>query len=176
MSKNRKTKSAKHFFPKTLASCHTSKPRVLTVDKKTAYPKALKQSKKSGNLPSGIQSRQVKYLNNMIEQEHRFIKKRIRYMLKFQFFQTTSTTLAGIESMHMIKKEQTFQGEKSVRNQIRLIHNLFSLTSQQLISNEIWHLLFIFDYLCTRTTFRIVGMCFKQTFIYCLILTNKREV
>lgn len=89
---------------------------MLTVDKNPAYPKAVKQSKKSGNLPSRIQLRQIKYLNNMIEQDHRFIKKRVRYMLGFQSFQTASTALAGIEAMHMIKKGKTFQGEKSIRN------------------------------------------------------------
>ncbi|OUB23735.1 IS6 family transposase [Bacillus thuringiensis serovar yunnanensis] len=50
-------------------------------------------------------------------------------MLGFQSIQTVSTTLAGIEAMHMIKKGQTFQGEKSIRNQIQLINNLFGLTA-----------------------------------------------
>ncbi|MEH7219158.1 DDE-type integrase/transposase/recombinase, partial [Bacillus toyonensis] len=80
-------------------------------------------------LPVGVQLRQIKYLNNMIEQDHRFIKKRVRYMLEFHSFRTASATLAGIESMHMIKKGQTLQGEKSVRNQIQLINNLFGLTA-----------------------------------------------
>ncbi|PEK74078.1 IS6 family transposase, partial [Bacillus toyonensis] len=38
-------------------------------------------------------------------------------------------TLAGIEAMHIIKKGQTLQGEKSVQNQIQLIHNLFGFTT-----------------------------------------------
>ncbi|AIK35531.1 integrase core domain protein (plasmid) [Bacillus pseudomycoides] len=111
LSKNRKAKSAKHFFKKALASCHTSKPRVLTVDKNPAYPKAVKQSQKAGDLPLGLQLRQIKYLNNMGEQDHRFIKKRVRYMLGFQSFQTAGKTLAGIEVMHMIRKGQTLQGQ-----------------------------------------------------------------
>ncbi|WP_369811996.1 IS6 family transposase [Bacillus mycoides] len=127
LSKNRKAKSAKRFFKKALASCHTSKPRVLTVDKNPAYPKAVKQSQKAGHLPSGLQLRQIKYLNNMVEQDHRFIKKRVRYMLGFQSFQTALTTLAGIEAMHMIKKGQTPQGAKSVRKQIQFINTLFGL-------------------------------------------------
>ncbi|MEW4150000.1 DDE-type integrase/transposase/recombinase [Bacillus thuringiensis] len=89
----------------------------------------MKQSQKAGNLPVGIQLRQIKYLNNMIEQDHRFIKKRVRYMLGFQSFQTASTTLAGIEAMHMIKKGQTLQGEKSVQKQIQLINHLFGLSA-----------------------------------------------
>ncbi|PEO43550.1 DDE-type integrase/transposase/recombinase, partial [Bacillus toyonensis] len=57
------------------------------------------------------------------------IKKRVRFMLGFQSFQTATKTLAGIEAMHMIKKGQTLQGEKSVQNQIQLIHNLFGFTT-----------------------------------------------
>lgn len=87
----------------------------------------MKQSQKEGNLPSEIQLRQIKYLNNMVEQDHRFIKKRIRYMLGFQSLQTESMTLVGIEAMHMIKKGQTLQGMKSVQNQIQLINTLFGL-------------------------------------------------
>ncbi|MEB9972490.1 DDE-type integrase/transposase/recombinase [Bacillus cereus] len=71
-------------------------PLVFTVDKNPFYPKAVKQSQKEGNLPVEIQLQQIKYLNNMIEQNHRFIKKRVWYMLGFQSFQTESTTQAGI--------------------------------------------------------------------------------
>ncbi|PEF71706.1 IS6 family transposase, partial [Bacillus pseudomycoides] len=95
LSKNRKAKSVKRFFKKALASCHTSKPRVLTVDKNPAYPKSVKQSQKAGDLPAGIKFRQMKYLNNIVEQDHRFIKKRVRYMLGFQSFHTATKTLAG---------------------------------------------------------------------------------
>ncbi|PFB39376.1 IS6 family transposase, partial [Bacillus thuringiensis] len=56
-------------------------------------------------------------------------KKRVRYMLGFQSFQTASTTLAGIEAMHMIKKAQTPQGARSVRKQIQLINTLFGITA-----------------------------------------------
>lgn len=65
----------------------------------------------------------------MVEQDHRFIKKRVRIMLGFQSFQTETKKLAGIEAMHMIKKGQTLQGKKSVQNQIQLIHTLFGFTA-----------------------------------------------
>lgn len=55
----------------------------------------------------------------MVEQGHRFIKKRVRYTLVFQSFQTASTTLAGFEAI----------GDKSVQNQIQLINILFGLTA-----------------------------------------------
>ncbi|OFC94776.1 hypothetical protein BTGOE5_51850 [Bacillus thuringiensis] len=57
-------------------------------------------------MPLGIQIRQIKYLNNIVEQNHRFIKKRIRSMLKFKYFRTATSILVGVEAMHMIKKEQ----------------------------------------------------------------------
>lgn len=127
--KNRKAKSAKRFFKKALASCHASKPRVLKVDKNPAYPKAVKQSQKAGDLPEGIKLRQMKYLNNIVEQDHRFIKKRVRYMLGFQAFHTVIKTLAEIEAMHMIRKVHTFHGEQSVQKQIRLINIFFGITA-----------------------------------------------
>ena len=57
-------------------------------------------------MPVGIQTRQLKYLNNIVEQDHRFIKKRIRSMLGFKSFRTATSILAGVEAMHMMKKEQ----------------------------------------------------------------------
>ncbi len=50
--------------------------------------------------------RQVKYLNNIVEQDHRAIKRVIRPMLGFQSFRCARILLAGIEIMHMIKKGQ----------------------------------------------------------------------
>ena len=53
-----------------------------------------------------IEIRQVKYLNNTIEQDHRFIKKLTRPMKGFKSFQSASATLDGIEVAHMIRKRQ----------------------------------------------------------------------
>lgn len=69
----------------------------------------------------------MKYQNNIVEQDHRFIKKRVRNMLGFQSLHTATKTLAGIEAMHMIRKGQTFHGGKSVQKQIQLINILFGL-------------------------------------------------
>jgi IS6 family transposase len=78
LNKQRNATSAKRFFKKALASCHVSKPRVITVDKNPAYPVAIQELKKEKKMPEGIQMRQVKYLNNIVEQDNRFIKKRVR--------------------------------------------------------------------------------------------------
>ncbi|MGX5633470.1 DDE-type integrase/transposase/recombinase, partial [Bacillus thuringiensis] len=75
----------------------------------------------------GIPLRVKKYLNNIIEQDHRFIKKRIRNMLGLKSLRTATKMIAGIEAMHMIKKGQTFQGERSAQRQIYLINEIFSL-------------------------------------------------
>ncbi|MGG0651003.1 DDE-type integrase/transposase/recombinase, partial [Bacillus mycoides] len=48
--------------------------------------------------------------NNIVEQDHRFIKKRVRSMLGFKSFKTATSILRGVEAIHMMKKGQTFQG------------------------------------------------------------------
>ncbi len=129
LSKARNHKAAKRFFKKALQSFHISEPRVVTVDKNPAYPIAVEELRKEKKMPLGIQLRQVKYLNNIVEQDHRFIKKRVQYMLGFQSFHTVTKTLVGIEAMHMIRKGQIFHGGKSVQKQIQLINILFGLTA-----------------------------------------------
>jgi len=127
LSKARNKQAAKRFFKKALAFSHVSKPRVITVDKNPAYPMAIQELKKEKQMPKGIQLRQVKYLNNIVEQDHRFIKKRIRPMLGLKSLRTAKRIIAGIEAMHMIKKGQTLQREKSVQNLKEFIHKLFGV-------------------------------------------------
>jgi transposase-like protein len=129
LSKVRNKQSAKRFFKKALAFSHVSKPRVITVDKNPAYPIAIQELIEEKQMPEGIQLRQVKYLNNIVEQDHRFIKKRIRPMLGLKSLRTAKRIIAGIEAMHMIKKGQTIQREKSVQNQKEFIHHLFGLVA-----------------------------------------------
>ncbi len=104
LSKTRNHKAAKRFFKKALQSLHVSKPRVITVDKDPAYPIAIETLKKEKKMAAAIQTRQLKYLNNIMEQDHSFIKRRIRSMLGFKSFQTVVSILSGVEAMHMIKK------------------------------------------------------------------------
>lgn len=128
LSKSRNHKAAKRFFKKALRPFHTSKPRVITVDKNLAYPIAITGLKKEKKMPLVIQIRQIKYLNNIVEQDHRFIKKRIRSMLRFKSSRTTISILAGVEAMHMIKKKQIDIQNQSVQNQKHFIHQIFGLT------------------------------------------------
>ncbi len=129
LSKTRDHRAAKRFFKKALQSFHVSKLRVITVDKNPAYPIAIEELKKKKKMPVGIQIRQIKYLNNIVEQDHRFIKKRVRSMLGLKSFRTAKSILSGIEAMHIIKKGQLILQDKSVQNEMKFIHQLFGMAA-----------------------------------------------
>lgn len=88
------------------------------VNNNAAYSPAIAKLQAEKALPNTIRIRQIKYLNNIVEQDHRFIKKLIRPMLKFQFFQTATRTLKGIEGLHMIKKRQIQSLSTSVPDKV----------------------------------------------------------
>ena len=127
LSKARDKQAAMDFFKKALGSNHVSVPRVITMDKNPTYPIAIEQLKKEKSIPKGMPIRQLKYLNNIVEQDHRFIKKRVRSMLGFKTFQTAQWIICGVEVMHMLKKEQISQREKSVQNEGAFIPQLFGI-------------------------------------------------
>jgi len=74
LSKTRTHKAVKRFFKKVLQFFHVSKPRTITIDKNFAFPVAITKLKKEKKVPLGTQIRQIKYLNNVVEQDHQFIK------------------------------------------------------------------------------------------------------
>jgi transposase-like protein len=106
----------------------TSVPRVINVDKNAAYPKAIADLKALGILPESVKLRQVKYLNNLVEQDHRFIKRLTKPGMGFFSFQTAWRTLQGFEVMNMIRKGQ-LQGvaKGDVRSQVALVAQLFGV-------------------------------------------------
>jgi transposase-like protein len=73
----------------------TSVPRVINVDKNAAYPKAIANLKAAGILPQHVELRQVNYLNNLIEQDHRFMKRLTKPGMGFFSFETAWRTLQG---------------------------------------------------------------------------------
>jgi len=79
-------------------------PEKVTIDKSGANTAALEALQEDTG--AKIEIRQIKYLNNLVEQDHRAVKRIIRPMLGFQSFHSARTTLQGIELMHMIKKGQ----------------------------------------------------------------------
>ena len=112
-----------------MRSFHVSKPRVITVDKNPADPIDIEELKKEKSIPDRMQLRQQKYLNNIVEQDHHFIKKRVHSMLGLKMFRTVKQIICGVEAMHMLKKGQLQQGVKSVQSEIEFIHKLFGITS-----------------------------------------------
>ncbi|GAC1631737.1 MAG: hypothetical protein NVS4B11_32170 [Ktedonobacteraceae bacterium] len=113
-SPTRDAQAAKQFFLKTLTASHTSKPRVINVDKNAAYPKAFAELKAAGSIPKGCELRQVKYLNNLIEQDHCFIKWLTKPGIGFFSFETAWRTVQGFEVMNMIHKGQVQGVEKEI--------------------------------------------------------------
>ena len=104
LSAKRDAAAARRFFHKALKQVYTVNPRTLTVEKNAAYPSAIKTMKKSGELWRFTKLRQVKHLNNIVEQDHRRIKRLVRSGLGFQGFHTARRTIAGYEILAMLRK------------------------------------------------------------------------
>ena len=103
---------------------------MITVDKNAAYPKAIADLKANGTLPESVELRQVKYLNNMVEQDHRFIKRRVKPGLGFFSYETAWNTLQGYEVMNMVRKGQMRGVEKGdILGQVAFIASLFGVAA-----------------------------------------------
>jgi len=83
LTQTRNKAAARRFFRRALAQPHVSAPRVITTDKNKAFPGAIADVKDEKRLPQTCQHRTSKYLNNIVEQDHRFIKRRTRYGMGF---------------------------------------------------------------------------------------------
>ena len=94
--------AALRFFDKAMKV--NSVPGKVTMDKSGANKAAMDEINGRGGTP--IIVRQVKYLNNIVEQDHRAIKRVTKPMLNFKSFCAAKCVLAGIELMHMIRKGQ----------------------------------------------------------------------
>ena len=79
LSSTRNKQAAKKFFKKLLGNKHCTMPRVIGVDKNSAYPPAFAACQIDNIIPANSKLRQIKYLNNIQEQDHRFIKRRVRH-------------------------------------------------------------------------------------------------
>jgi transposase-like protein len=106
LSAKRDVSAAKRFFKKLMRAEHRRLPFSISVDKNVAYPEAVSASQSEKIVPQDCQRRRVKYLNNVIEQDHRFVKKKVRAAQCFKRFHTAERTLEGIEAMNMMRKGQ----------------------------------------------------------------------
>ena len=115
-------------------SCFDSAPldvsNHITVDKNPAYPKAIAEMKDDAELWRFSRLRQVRLLNNIVEQDHRRVKRLTRPGLGFGGFWTARRTLAGFEAMAMIRKGQAQNiGGSEIRAQATFIAGLFQIAA-----------------------------------------------
>jgi len=113
LSAKRDVSAAKRFFKKMMRADHRSLPFSISVDKNAAYPEAFTSSQAEKILPKDCKLRRVKYLNNIIEQDHRFIKKMLRASQCFKKFHTAERTIEGTKSINMMRKGQVKRLERS---------------------------------------------------------------
>ena len=112
LTKRRQRMSAQSFLIKAIEN--NGKPELINIDKSGSNSSAIRfYNRRALATKTKIKIRQCKYLNNIVEQDHRFIKKkRIAQGLGFKEFESAKRTIAGIEIVHMIKKNQMIiQGE-----------------------------------------------------------------
>lgn len=105
LSPNRDLIAAKGFLRLALSAGQTS-PRVINVDGHPAYASAITELKQEGDLSRSCQCRPSPYLNNIIEQDHRFVKKRVMASQWFRSADGALRSIAGYEAMNIIRKGQ----------------------------------------------------------------------
>lgn len=104
LSKKRDELAAKRFFTKAIS--RSGQPEKVTIDKSGANNAALKFINKTLTHSEKIEIRQIKYLNNIVEQDHRLVKRIVKPMMGFKAFYSAHATLIGIEPHHMLRKQQ----------------------------------------------------------------------
>ena len=130
LSAKRDVAAAKRFFKKMMRAEHGRLPFSISVDKNAASPEAFSASQEGQIVPKDCKLRRVKYLNNVIEQDHRFIKKKVRASQCFKSFHTAERTLEGIEAVNMMRKGQVkrLSGSDS-HGQAKFVASLFGIAA-----------------------------------------------
>lgn len=129
LSVHRDHLAAARFFKKALDADHNTIPSVINVDKNASYPSAVDSAKTAGYLPEETELRQVKYLNNRVECDHRRIKRLVNHDLGFKGFWTAHKTIRGYETMAMIRKGQVALPHGSYMDQVKFIEEVFGIAA-----------------------------------------------
>jgi len=103
--------SAQKFLNKAIRN--NGKPRIINIDKSGANTAGIRTWNKRSFTSKNIKIRRVKYLNNIVEQDHRNIKRRITITTGFKEFELAQRTLAGIEIINIIRKGQIVKPKNS---------------------------------------------------------------
>jgi transposase-like protein len=130
LTAKRDAAAAKRFLYK-LWSCPSNPiPRVINVDQNPAYPAAIHALQQEGMLPRRVRLRQCKFLNNVLEQDHRVSKRRTWLAKGYNNFPSARRTLEGIETLHMIRKGRVRRvPKKDVVAEARFVAQLFGLAA-----------------------------------------------
>lgn len=130
LTQTRSKRAARRFFRRALAQPNATDPRVITTDQNAAFPGAIDDMKAEGLVSKVARHRTSKYLNNIVEQDHRFIKRQMRVGLGFATFETAWRTLQGYEALSMIRKGQVKDLSCDGTCAQRLfVHGLFGLAA-----------------------------------------------
>ena len=128
LSATRNQTAAYRFFRKILKN--QDSPRVINTDRNAAYPKAFERLKVENVISQSTDLRTIKYLNNILEQDHRFIKKIIKPMLGFKSFYTAKRTIIGIEIINAVRKGQVKGIKKrDIVSEVDFIHSILGVVS-----------------------------------------------
>jgi IS6 family transposase len=130
LSALRDAAAAQRLFRQALSDPLHPQPRVINTDKARLYCSAIAAVKKEGTLRRRCRHRPVQYLNNILEQDHRAIKRRVKVKQGFRAFKAAHRTIAGYEAINMIRKGQArWVSKDDVRQQNRFIDRLFELAA-----------------------------------------------
>ena len=130
LSPKRDAVAAKHFLQMALWRVGGVRPRVINVDGHAAYPQAIRELKASGELGRRCRCRPTPYLNNVLEQDHRLLKRRMAASLWFRSIDGALRTIAGYEAMNMIRKGQIrWLAKGDIVAQIHYIEQTFGLAA-----------------------------------------------
>ena len=122
--------TAKRLFRKALTNPSHPQPRVINTDQARIYESAISGVKQEGILRRRRRHQPVQYLNNILEQDHQAIKRRVKAKVGFRKFLASRRTIQGYEAMHMIRKGQArWVSCSDVRRQIQFINQLFEVAA-----------------------------------------------
>ena len=122
--------AAKRLFRKALTDPSHPQPRVINTDQARLYRAAISRVKQEGILRRRCRHRPVQYLNNILEQDHRAIKRRVKAKQGFREFHAARRTIQGYKAIHMIRKGQArWVSGSDVRQQIQFINQLFGVAA-----------------------------------------------
>lgn len=129
LSAKRDIPAAKRFFKKMMRADHRRLPFSISVDRRASYPEAFTTSQEDKVLPKGCRLGRRKYLTNIVEQDHSFIR-RWRAMQCFRSFHTAERTIEGVEAMHMMRKGQVKRlDRRDAISQAKFVASLFQIAA-----------------------------------------------